>query len=311
MADTELGELYGPATASRGAVSGWVGMIGAATSLAMVIGLGVWGYRLLVRDVNGIPVVRALEGPMRIQPTDPGGERMAHQGLAVNQVAAAGEAGEISEEVTLAPQAPGLLDHDLPRADLSAAPMPDFSHAADVAVAEVLETGDAEAADAAIVDPDAVPASPVAALAGADEVAAAGAIPVSVPGVRRSPRPPARPAAIERAVAATVPVAAAEAAAVEAAVEIEAGTLPVGSRLVQLGAFETKDLARAEWGKMALKFSDVMRGKLRVIQEASSGGQTFFRLRVAGFSDLADARRFCATLAADKTKPLCVPVATR
>ena len=60
-----------------------------------------------------------------------------------------------------------------------------------------------------------------------------------------------------------------------------------------------------------MKFADVMAGKARVIQEATSGGKTFYRLRVAGFEDLADARRFCATLLADKSKPLCVPVATR
>ena len=94
-------------------------------------------------------------------------------------------------------------------------------------------------------------------------------------------------------------------------VEIDADSLPVGSRLVQLGAFESADEARAAWGAIAERFAEVMAGKNRVIQQATSNGKAFFRLRVAGFADLADARRFCATLAADKTKPLCVPVATR
>lgn len=307
MADTELGELYGALTAKRGAVSGWVGMIGAATSLAMVVGLGVWGYRLLVRDVNGIPVVRALEGPMRVQPTDPGGERMAHQGLAVNQVAAAGEAGEISEAVTLAPPAPNLLDHDLARAGLAAAPMPDFSHAADIAVAEVLEAGDAEAPDAAIAAPDGVEL----AVATPADVTPDMVVAASVPGVKRSPRPPARPESIGLALTAEATAASADAAAPAMSDEIDADSLPPGSRLVQLGAFDSVDLAREEWGRMAVKFDDVMQGKQRVIQEATSGGQTFYRLRAAGFTDLADARRFCATLAADKSKPLCVPVALR
>lgn len=304
MADTELGELYGPATGSHGSMTGMIGLVGAVTSLALVVGLGVWGYQLLMRDVTGVPVVRALEGPMRIQPKDPGGERMAHQGLAVNQVAAAGEAGEISEELTLAPPAPVLLDHDLTRAELTAPPMPDLSPATDAAVAGVLEdvgSADAEAADAALADAD--PA--------ATEVANPDQIPVSVPGVRRSPRPPMRPAALERAILAAVPVAAAEAAAAEVAVELDPNTIPAGSRLVQLGAFASQDAARSEWGVLAVKFADVMQGKQLVIQEAASGGQTFFRLRAAGFQDLADARRFCATLAADRSKPLCVPVATR
>ena len=57
--------------------------IGAALSLALLIGVCAWGYRLMVRDVSGVPVVQALAGPMRISPDDPGGRRAAHQGLAV------------------------------------------------------------------------------------------------------------------------------------------------------------------------------------------------------------------------------------
>ena len=39
---------------------------GAAVSLALVAGIGVWGYKLLVRDVSGIPVVRAAQGSCRL-----------------------------------------------------------------------------------------------------------------------------------------------------------------------------------------------------------------------------------------------------
>ena len=46
---------------------------GRSSRLALVVGIGVWGYKLLVRDVSGVPVVRAVEGPMRIQPENPGG----------------------------------------------------------------------------------------------------------------------------------------------------------------------------------------------------------------------------------------------
>lgn len=34
-------------------------LAGAVVSLALIAGIGVWGYKLLVRDVSGIPVVRA------------------------------------------------------------------------------------------------------------------------------------------------------------------------------------------------------------------------------------------------------------
>ena len=35
---------------------------GAAVSLALIAGVSVWGYKLVMRDVSGIPVVRAAEG---------------------------------------------------------------------------------------------------------------------------------------------------------------------------------------------------------------------------------------------------------
>ena len=54
------------------------------------------------------------------------------------------------------------------------------------------------------------------------------------------------------------------------------------------------------------RFGDYMVGKDRVIQEAETGGQPFYRLRAMGFTDLADARRFCAVLVADGTN--CIPV---
>ena len=293
MADTELGEFYGAATHARSSGTGLIGLAGAATSLALVIGLGVWGYKLMMRDINGVPVIKALQGPMRVQPDDPGGERMAFQGLTVNEVAARGEAGDIPEELVLAPEPAALLDHDLPKALLSDGPVPDYSNAADEAVAAVLEEVPEGEGDAAEVEQ--VAFNP-------DEV-----IPAKVPGVKRSLIPPARPPGIH-------PVSAKPAAAPEApaaVVEIDADSLPVGSRLVQLGAFESVDEAREAWGAIAERFSEVMAGKQRVIQQATSNGKAFYRLRVAGFDDLADARRFCATLTSDKTKPLCVPVATR
>ena len=57
-------------------VANWAG---AAVSLALVVGVGIWGYKLLVRDVTGIPVVQAMEGPMRVAPEDPGGTLADHQ----------------------------------------------------------------------------------------------------------------------------------------------------------------------------------------------------------------------------------------
>jgi hypothetical protein len=78
---------------------------------------------------------------------------------------------------------------------------------------------------------------------------------------------------------------------------------------VQLGAFDTAETAREEWDRIAARFPDYFDDRPRVIEEAESGGQTFFRLRAAGFDDLAGSRRFCAVLVAQGTA--CIPVTVR
>jgi hypothetical protein len=86
--------------------------LGALISIALVIGVGVWGYRLAVRDVSGVPVVAALDGPMRIQPEDPGGELASYQGLTVNAVQAEGQAEPTADRLVLAPKPIELLAGD-------------------------------------------------------------------------------------------------------------------------------------------------------------------------------------------------------
>lgn len=313
---------------------------GALLSVALIAGLGVWGYQLAMRDVTGVPVVRALEGPMRIQPDNPGGEAAAHQGLAVNSVAAEGQAEGPAPQVALAPAPVALEDEDLPvrdEAEVSAVAL------AEVSAAPMAEAGDAVPADApdplapaaALPDADEGEAEVAAALALADAIAAEAAplsgdaanleltpeaevrmaaalVPANVPGVARSPRPAPRPDdLVARAAASPVELAVASAVAnaPQSVREVDATQIASGTRLVQLGAFDSADVARAEWDKVALRFPDMLDGKDRVIEMAQSGGKTFYRLRAMGFADLSDARRFCAALMAGQAA--CIPVVTR
>ena len=91
--------------------------------------------------------------------------------------------------------------------------------------------------------------------------------------------------------------------------EVDTDTIPLGTRLAQLGAFDSAEVARAEWDRLADRFGDFLDGKQRVIQRAESGGRTFYRLRAMGFADLGDARRFCSALVAERAE--CIPVVTR
>ena len=93
-------------------IGGMANVLGTLVSVGLLVGVGVWGYKLMVRDVSGVPVVRAIEGPMRVQPKDPGGQRADNQGLSVNTVAALGTAAAPADRLMLAPQPVTLADED-------------------------------------------------------------------------------------------------------------------------------------------------------------------------------------------------------
>ncbi|MEL6647329.1 MAG: SPOR domain-containing protein [Pseudomonadota bacterium] len=301
--------------------SGLAHVAGAAISLALLIGVTVWAYQLITRDVSGVPVVRAAEGPVRVQPETPGGAIADHQGLAVNDVAAVGTASRPADRLILAPAPLDLSQDDVvrtPVAETDAAEEPretSQTEAADVP-AETLDPVQLAAVEA-LANSLANGIDPIAAEDNTPDVAAApvpeeepnaelATAPATTPvegGLGRSLRPKLRPAGlggVPQAVTLT------SAGPTE---DIDPETLPVGTRLAQLGAFASADIAREEWEKLSAKFGDYLAGKSRVIQKATSGGRTFYRLRAAGFEDLSDARRFCSALVAERAE--CIPVVTR
>ena len=71
--------------------------------------------------------------------------------------------------------------------------------------------------------------------------------------------------------------------------------------VVQLGAFDSNAIAQNEWSRLSGKFGSLFSGKGQVIQEHQSNGRTYWRLRVAGFSDGSDAQNFCAAVKAGGT----------
>jgi hypothetical protein len=266
-----------------------------------------------------VPVIRALEGPMRVPPADPGGTQAEHQGLAVNRIAEGADSAPVPDRLVLAPPPVEL--------DVVALASASVRAPADLTGPEVEAEAAAEPeaqAEPIIPTPEAVgqstqalierlmtQAEPLAGPSAAPEAAvvtdaaSAAVIPASVPGPSRSLRPASRPEAI-RARAASTP--APESARPDVA-EMDPAGLPEGTRLVQLGAFDSPDLAREEWDRLAGRFPDYFAGRARVIEEASSGGSPFFRLRAHGFEDLAASRRFCAVLMAQSAP--CVPVTVR
>lgn len=277
----------------------YLNYLGAALSLALITGVSVWGYKLIMRDVSGIPVVRAMDGEMRVLPDNPGGEVAPHVGLAVNEVAAIGEAGGPEDRLVLAPATAGLA-----REDLDAQPMAEQD---EMLVAVTVDVAPASLDGATEITPDASPLSADDIIALADQIAsgvepiaaldepAQTVVPASVPGLAVSIRPAVRPASL-RAVR-PAPTATPAPTADEVAVSTQ--VFPEGTDLVQLGAFPNPTLAATQWQQLQARFGVLLEGRERVIQVSSQSSGTWYRLRASGFADRADAQRLCAALEAE------------
>ncbi len=275
---------------------------GALTSVVLVLGLAVWGYRLAVRDVTGVPVIRALEGPARSAPADPGGDLAAHQGLAVNAVTADGTAAPPADRLVLAPR-----PVDLAEADGTMGAMAVEGAAASAAAPDPSDPVLASLDPASLTLPSLALTTTSDAGADLSSFVAPDVISADIPGVSRSLRPPMRPSGDPMAEAAAAAVA--EALAPAAALDVDPATLETGTRLVQLGTYDSEDAARADWDRILATFGPLMDGKRRVVEPATSNGGTFFRLRAEGFADIADARRFCSVL--EDQNATCVPALVR
>ena len=332
MADVEFEDFEGGYVGHHtGQASRLVSMAGAVCSVALIVGLGVWGYKLAVRDVSGIPVVRALEGPLRVSPDNPGGEVTMHQGLSVNAVAASGTARTVSQTLILAPKSAELAPEDAAGMAVLAALPPDGSEVVSEVSLATTDLPDLPAIDTPVeiaalpvVSEEPLPASQEEAVAaalaaaladGGEPLSPLDAAPLVAEAVQdgasmtvlvKSLRPKARPGTIETQAAAIANV---QDVAAVAPLEIDPTTIAAGTRLVQLGAFDDDAAARGEWAKLQGRFAELIAGKAMVVQAAQSGGRTFYRLRAHGFGDEDEARRFCAALLAENAS--CIPVSQR
>ena len=284
---------------------------GALLSVLLIAGLTAWAWQLWVRDVTGVPVIEALSGPMRVLPEDPGGLASENRGLTVNRIAEERTDVAPAEEVVLV-SAPVALNES---EDLAMGALPGAADAG----AGVALSGNAIDVEEAVVTVGEAPrfgTEPVnvgeddAVLSGtdravqealADVLATSMATTAGATGTTMIPAtfrpPPRRPEGLQ---------AFAAPAAGPGTGGVQLSAIPPGTRLVQLGAYGDAVAVQAEWDRIVARFGDYMVGKQLVVQEVTSGDRTFFRLRAAGFVDLADARRFCSVLQADDAD--CIPV---
>ncbi|MYA89348.1 MAG: SPOR domain-containing protein [Boseongicola sp. SB0662_bin_57] len=282
---------------------------GALLSVLLIAGLTAWAWQLWVRDVTGVPVIKALSGPMRVLPEDPGGLASENRGLTVNRIAEERSVVAPAKEVVLVSEPVALDENE----DLAMGTLPGTADAG----AGVALSDNGIDVEEAVVTVGEVPrfgtgqvivGQENAVLSGTDravrealaDVLAASA--ATTTGARVIPAtfrpPPRRPEGLQ---AFAAPVAASSAGDV-----VRLSAIPPGTRLVQLGAYGDAGAAHAEWDRIVARLGDYMVGKQRVVQDVMSGDRTLFRLRATGFVDLADARRFCSVLHAEGAD--CIPV---
>ena len=91
--------------------------IGALAALALLLALGVWFYRLGVRDAQNVPIIRASTEPAKTRPDDPGGVIAPHQDVSSYE-AASGEPAQAAAAI-IAPPPPEPRQDDVSMGALS------------------------------------------------------------------------------------------------------------------------------------------------------------------------------------------------
>jgi hypothetical protein len=263
----------------------YANIVGAVISLAVFVGIVTWGAKTVLRDSSGVPVVRALKGPARVAPEDPGGLLVAHQGLTVNEVAGSQITVAADDPLQLAPRPINLQAEDQP-----IQPVVDRENATATApAAVVLPEPEMDAAEALVIDETAE--SLAAMLAAGTDTApvkepASAVIPASAGGGPiQSLRPRLRPFAVFTRQTPRV-----------APRNILAAQIVRGAPMAQLGAFGSAAIAEQAWADLSERHGDYLVGKPHVILQAAVGGGTIYRLRVHGFENQEEARRLCTAL---------------
>ena len=279
---------------------------GAALSLFLLAGAIGWSYQLIVRDVNQIPIVRAQLGPLRVAPDNPGGLTAANQGLSVTQLAV-NEKPLLSNEIYLAPAAEILNEENLAlkvKEEYESNKVDGAFEIKEVNAENIMNLEalpdqkevDSRSNDVGVLSKAAFSQKKI-------EIENAVSLALSITNEPDKSlswlRPKIRPVGFYRngnitedQIVSNEPMP----------------KLPIGSAVVQLGAFDSKSLAESEWQRFEKILGSILIPKKMVVQKAESGGKIFYRLRASGFSDISDARQFCTAIS---DKVACIPVVTR
>jgi SPOR domain len=286
------------------------GIAGALVFVGLIGAMGVWAWRLGTRDATDVPIIRAMEGPATVVPEAPGGLQAAHQGLEVNGVLA-GQPARRDEVATARPAAQVLADEDASQGELvMAAPavLAERIAAASGSLPSPQEIAPSKSLQDAVDEPEALLGDETGV---ADAPDSAGPRPMNRPRdlvlarPRTTPVAEPSPKAKTAAEAETKASRPAKPAAPQAEVH-EVATAQKGSRMVQLGAYDSEAMTRQAWSRLVSANPDLLSSKSLYVERTTANARVFYRLRVAGFQSSDQTRVMCESLRARGID--CIPV---
>ena len=282
-------------------------IFGAVISLNLILWAGYWTYNIISRDINGIPIVAAQPGPLRVAPDTPGGIEAENIELAVTKIASQ-ELPPNPKAVELAPGTEKLTPDDLTifqairqkkiidrqaalnnqihlgviapniSKEISLEPVNTVTNTANYSITE----NQSELVAAALA---------LAFKPSADNLIGNAVAQNKFKQIKPRPRPNSL---LEVSVSTT-----------ETVIRPALASVETGLAVVQFGTFATETVAFEEWDRLSKNLSVILDGRPKYVERIKRNGNEIYRLRLGGFVNIDDASRFCSAVISQEN---CVPV---
>ena len=284
-------------------------IFGAVISLNLILWAGYWAYNLISRDINGIPIVAAQPGPLRIAPDVPGGIEAENIELAVTKIASQ-ELPPNPQAVELAPYTAKLSADDITinqalkqkklidsqigkitQGHLQAVEAELSNEISLVPIKTSIESTDYTIADN---QSELVAAALALALKPNNDQLSNKVMSANIKSYMIKPMP--RPGSLRtnptslNSKNSFLPIL---------------GSVETGLAVVQFGSFENKQLAITEWDRLSENLSVILDDRPKFVERIQRNGNEIYRLRLGGFVNIDDASRFCSAVISQEN---CVPV---
>ena len=282
-------------------------IFGAVISLNLILWAGYWTYNIISRDINGIPIVAAQPGPLRVAPDTPGGIEAENIELAVTKIASQ-ELPPNPKAVELAPSTEKLTPDDLTifqairqkkiidrqaalnnqihlgviepnlSKEISLEPVNTVTNTANYSITE----NQSELVAAALA---------LALKPSADNLIGNAVAQNKFKQIK----PRLRPGSLLEASVSTT----------ETVIRPALASVETGLAVVQFGTFATETVAFEEWDRLSKNLSAILDGRPKYVERIKRNGNEIYRLRLGGFVNIDDASRFCSAVISQEN---CVPV---